>query len=143
MNAWVRQRNESAMYRFYFPAKVPGRPWPLAVLATCLLMILSTSGPARADGDAAAGANVFNRCAACHQTGPGASNGVGPQLSGVIGRPIASVPGYDYSSGLAAFGGQVWSRDRWRSTSPIPPASSASAAQCRRSACGRSRWLTC
>ena len=99
------------MYRFYFPAKVPGRPWPLAVLATSLLM-LSTAGPARADGDAAAGANVFNRCAACHQTGPGASNGVGPQLSGVIGRPIASVPGYDYSSGLAAFGGQVWSRDR-------------------------------
>lgn len=48
------------------------------------------------------------RCAACHQVGAGAQNGIGPHLSGLLGRPIASVPRYDYSAGLRSRSGLTW-----------------------------------
>ncbi len=66
---------------------------------------------ALADGDAQVGATVFSRCSACHQVGPGASNAVGPHLNGIMGRPLASVQGYDYSDALASRRGEFWNRD--------------------------------
>jgi cytochrome c len=66
---------------------------------------------ASADGDVQAGANVFNRCSACHQVGPGARNAVGPHLNGVMGRALAGLPDYDYSNGLAARRGEFWNRE--------------------------------
>ena len=81
-------------------------------LLTALLFALPALGlgitPTLADGDAAAGASVFNRCAACHQVGAGAGNGVGPHLNGLFSRPIAGVPGYDYSSALSQRAGAIW-----------------------------------
>jgi cytochrome c len=47
--------------------------------------------------DAEAGKKVFNKCRACHQVGPTAKNGVGPELNGLIGRKAGSVAGYNYS----------------------------------------------
>lgn len=47
--------------------------------------------------DAAAGEQVFMKCRACHQIGPGAVNSVGPELNGVVGRKAGTAPGYDYS----------------------------------------------
>ena len=47
--------------------------------------------------DAEAGKKVFNKCRACHQVGPTAKNGVGPELNGLIGRKAGSVEGYNYS----------------------------------------------
>ncbi|MFK7792243.1 MAG: cytochrome c family protein [Devosiaceae bacterium] len=58
--------------------------------------------------DSEAGAQVFMRCAACHQVGASAQHSVGPQLSGVLSRSIASAPGYDYSTGLSSRAGQAW-----------------------------------
>ena len=52
-------------------------------------------------GDPAAGDDVFIKCSGCHQIGPGSSNGIGPQLNGVVGRLSGSVAGYDYSPALA------------------------------------------
>jgi cytochrome c len=57
--------------------------------------------PAKADGDAAAGKQVFARCAACHSTKPG-ENKIGPSLAGVFGRKSGSEPGYNYSAALKA-----------------------------------------
>lgn len=79
-------------------------------LAVCLVAmpLAGLSAPGAIAQDAQAGAGVFNRCSACHQIGPGASNAVGPHLNGLIGRPVASVSGYDYSDALQARNGQAW-----------------------------------
>lgn len=57
--------------------------------------------PAAADPRLAArGKLIFLRCAACHAVTPGAPAKVGPNLSGVVGRASASVPGFNYSAAL-------------------------------------------
>ncbi len=77
---------------------------PLAALVA--LLCLAT--PAFADGDAAAGVAVFRKCQSCHSIEP--VNRVGPTLSGIVGRPVASVADYQYSPAMKAFaeGGKVW-----------------------------------
>lgn len=67
-------------------------------------------------GDPEAGERVFRQCQACHQVGEGAANGVGPMLSGVVGRQIASAEGFTYSDSLAAVGqeGRHWTPDELR-----------------------------
>lgn len=56
-----------------------------------------------AAADAAAGEKVFGKCKACHKLD--GSNGTGPHLDGVVGRPVASVEGFNYSDGMKAHGG--------------------------------------
>ena len=57
------------------------------------------------------GAKIFNKCRACHTIEEGGPIRVGPNLWGVIGRPVASFPDYAYSDAMTAFGG-VWTVDR-------------------------------
>lgn len=57
-----------------------------------------------AEADPAAGEKVFSKCRACHKLEAGA-NGTGPTLFGVVGRPVASVDGFNYSPALQAHGG--------------------------------------
>ncbi len=64
---------------------------------TVAALTASLSVPALAEGDAAAGERVYNRCKACHAVGEGARNRVGPQLNGIVGAEIASVDGFKYS----------------------------------------------
>jgi cytochrome c len=59
-------------------------------------------------GNAKAGKSDFAICSACHKIGPGATNFVGPELNGVVGRKVASVPGFDYSSALKNAPFKVW-----------------------------------
>jgi cytochrome c len=47
--------------------------------------------------DAEAGGKVFVKCKACHQIGDNAKNMIGPVLTGVVGRPAGTYPGYKYS----------------------------------------------
>ena len=87
----------------------------LLLAAPVTLTALATADHrALAEGNAAQGAHVFTRCSACHQVGAGAAHGRGPQLNGVIGRPIASIPGYRYSEGLAQRRGETWTPDLLR-----------------------------
>jgi cytochrome c len=44
-------------------------------------------------------------CSACHNLKKGAGTLVGPELYGVVNRPKGSMPGFDYSAGLKAKGG--------------------------------------
>jgi cytochrome c len=67
-----------------------------------IALLAATSGAAFADGDAAKGAKVFNKCKACH-VADAETNRVGPYLKGVIGRPVASVADYKYSDALKEF----------------------------------------
>lgn len=58
--------------------------------------------------DAAAGATVFRQCQACHVINQ-EQNRVGPHLVGIVGRPVASVEGFNYSDAMRAYGeGKVW-----------------------------------
>lgn len=57
-----------------------------------------TPTPAQVDS----GRRLFARCAGCHDIGPGARNGFGPQLNAVVGRKAGSVAGYAYSPALKA-----------------------------------------
>ena len=52
-------------------------------------------------GDIAAGKATFAACASCHQIGPQARGGFGPQLNGILGRRAGSSPDYKYSAAMA------------------------------------------
>ena len=60
--------------------------------------------------DVAKGAEVFKKCASCHNVAQGGPAGVGPNLYGVVGAKHAHMPGFSYSEGLAAIQGP-WSFD--------------------------------
>ena len=46
------------------------------------------------------GAEVFRACVACHTLSADEGNKAGPTLSGIFGRRIATLPGYNYSPAL-------------------------------------------
>ena len=85
---------------------------PLAAV-TLLAALLAT--PALA-GDPAAGETTFKKCKACHMIvapdGTEIQRGgkVGPNLFGVVGRPIASFADFKYGDSILAAGadGTVW-----------------------------------
>ncbi len=58
-------------------------------------------------GDPVEGGAAFDQCAICHPIDPSGGSGVGPNLRGVVGRPIASSPSYAYSDSLRG------KRGRW------------------------------
>lgn len=58
------------------------------------------------------GQKVFRVCGACHTIDAGAAHTVGPNLWGVVGRPVAAAEGYDrYTPAMTSFGG-IWSPER-------------------------------
>jgi cytochrome c len=61
-----------------------------------------------ASADPAKGADVFKKCAACHNADKGGANGLGPNLWGVLGEPIGKgAGGFAFSGALSGKGG-VW-----------------------------------
>ena len=61
--------------------------------------------------DANNGKVVFGRCAVCHTTTKGGSNGLGPNLFGIVGRKAASAPNFMYSGPMKA-SGITWTPDK-------------------------------
>jgi cytochrome c len=70
----------------------------------------ATVAPLLAKANADAGADTFKKCAACHTNTKGGETRVGPNLWGVIGRPVAKVEGFAYSDAMKAKGGN-WTWD--------------------------------
>jgi cytochrome c len=54
-----------------------------------------------------AGAQAFGMCTACHTVTKGGRNGIGPNLSGLIGRRAGSIPGFTYSAAMKS-SGLIW-----------------------------------
>jgi cytochrome c len=65
--------------------------------------LLASASPER-------GAQVAKQCLACHNLGKGQGAKVGPDLYGVVGRPRASEPAFNYSAAMKAKGG-AWTFD--------------------------------
>ncbi|WP_380874911.1 hypothetical protein ACFB49_02120 [Sphingomonas sp. DBB INV C78] len=66
-----------------------------------------------ASADPAKGADVFKKCAACHNADKGGANALGPNLWGALGKPHGHVPGFAYSPALKGVPG-TWD---WKSMS--------------------------
>src|ERR1700742_1155431 len=73
--------------------------WICAVVGMTAAMAAMTGGRAWADGDPAAGQDVFKKCALCHSADAGV-NKVGPSLHGIVGRHSASIDNYNYSTAM-------------------------------------------
>ena len=58
-----------------------------------------------AKADAKKGEQDAKVCQTCHNFEKGAGPKIGPPLWGVVGRPMASVPGFSYSDSLKGVGG--------------------------------------
>ena len=54
-------------------------------------------------GDVASGEKVFKKCAACHSIIKGGGNKIGPALYNVVGRNVAELDNYKYSSALKEY----------------------------------------
>lgn len=84
------------------------------VLAVTLLWLASASASVATPpvaGDPEAGRQAFAVCGACHTVAPGGAALIGPNLWGVLGREVGSMPGFDYSAELKSVGG-TWTPER-------------------------------
>jgi len=61
-----------------------------------------------AKADATRGAASAKKCQSCHDFTEGGPNKIGPNLYGVVGRPIASHPGYSYTDALTQHAKENW-----------------------------------
>jgi cytochrome c len=75
------------------------------LFAMAVLAGLCLGAPAMAQDAGAATYKTY--CAACHSVDKPPRNGVGPTLLGVMGRKAGTLPGYNFSGPMKAYG-QVW-----------------------------------
>ena len=82
-----------------------------AAFLAALAAVAVLASPALADGDAAKGKKVFNKCMSCHDAVE-AKDKVGPNLVGVVGRTAGTLESFatKYSQAMkdAGAGGLVW-----------------------------------
>lgn len=79
--------------------------------------------PLLASADAAAGATIFKKCVACHSGDKGGANKVGPNLWGIVNRPIGSHEGFGYSAAMKAFSSNgAWDYEKIASFVTAPKA---------------------
>jgi len=54
------------------------------------------------------GEKVFKKCKACHTIDEGGKNRTGPNLWGIINKPVASAEGFKFSDAMRAMSDRVW-----------------------------------
>jgi cytochrome c len=87
----------------------------LRVMAVLLLTAPVASADPLVAADEKRGRLLYLQCRACHALQPGGAEPAGPHLGGLLGREVASVPGFSYSVALRAQSFR-WDRarlDRW------------------------------
>jgi cytochrome c len=80
-----------------------------SLLAAALMASVVPLGVAQAEGDAAKGKKVFNKCKTCHSLEAG-KNKIGPSLHGLFGHTAGSVEGFKYSDAMVE-SGIVWDEE--------------------------------
>ena len=91
---------------------LPSRFASHVVAAAAVLVACLGAGEGRAAGDADKGKAAFVRqCAICHTIEKGDPNRFGPNLSGIVGKKAAAVPGFDYSRAFKSAANWEWSED--------------------------------
>ena len=65
-------------------------------------------GTLLATADATKGAGIAKACASCHYFEKGKGKKNGPELYGVVGRPIGSMAGIEYSAGFKEKASEKW-----------------------------------
>jgi cytochrome c len=91
-------------YEIAVKAETPaGGAQAAAPAATPIATLLASASPEH-------GAQIGKQCQACHNFQEGAGAKVGPDLYGVVGRQVASVSGFNYTSALKSKGG-TWTFD--------------------------------
>lgn len=87
----------------------------IPVIAGLLLLSACGAEPAATGTQLSAlaqrGERVFSQCAACHSIEAGQPHRSGPNLHGIMGAPIGSRDGYNYSPALRGADG-VWTEER-------------------------------
>jgi cytochrome c len=83
-----------------------------AVIAAVFMSQAAAQTPPQAEPpQVKRGRLLFLQCRACHELQPTGATLVGPQLGGLLGRKVASVPGFGYSAALSAQD-FTWDRER-------------------------------
>jgi cytochrome c len=84
-------------------------PHRLAIAAMAAMAAVAATAPAAAlpPGDATRGAQIYERCLACHAID---RDRTGPRHAGLFGRRAGSVPGFAYSPAMKKAGenGLIW-----------------------------------
>ena len=94
------------------------------LFAAAAVSLLAASSAALAAGDAENGRTLFKKCQVCHKIGDGATNAVGPLLTGVVGRKSGTVESYSYSASNKNAGeqGLIWTEENLDKYLPDPSA---------------------
>ena len=114
----------------YFEADKPHRPHEMGFpIEGVVEEGAAEEGPALATllatGDVAAGTSSFAKCLACHTIEQGGADGIGPNLFGILGKPIGKhSAGFAYSSDLAGKGGD-WTYENMNAWLTSPKAFAA------------------
>ena len=85
----------------------------LAAALSFALVSSVAAADSHAVGDAVKGEKVFKKCLACHAVGEDAKIKVGPPLTDVVGRKVATFEGFKYGKSILALRetDQMWTEE--------------------------------
>ena len=75
----------------------------LGVVGSLLLTACAPNAPKPSPEQLVLGQRAYQKCYSCHALEPGKNDLTGPTLHNVVERPIASEPGFTYSSAMQGF----------------------------------------
>lgn len=92
------------------PTKIASKPGPEVPVKAQPVASSQSFDKLLASASVQRGAQTAKECELCHNLGKGQGSKIGPDLYGVVGRKVASQPGFNYSAALKAKGG-TWTFD--------------------------------